>query len=152
MGQVKELSCDSDGQPLTGIEAKKPHARSPASLYMGPQIELRESVQHWDVWHQARRDALHGERDGTHVGLPVEQIEFQAAGNQTAKGRGLHPPVREKQIAPPHPNGPGRAGAGQGLWLLPSLMRGTGLFCRVAEGRRSHCARTACDDAKIFSS
>ena len=81
IGQVKEPSRDSDGQPLTGIEAEKPHARFPASLYIRPQIEFRKSVQSRDVRHEARRHALHDERNGTHVRLPVEQIQFQFAGN-----------------------------------------------------------------------
>jgi hypothetical protein len=81
IGQVNEPSRDSDGQPLTGIEPEKSHAWFPAILYIRPQIEFRKSVQCWDVRHQARRHALHGEWDGTHVHLPVEQIQFQPGGN-----------------------------------------------------------------------
>jgi hypothetical protein len=115
IGQVKEPSRDSDGQPLTGIEAEKPHARFPAGLYIRPQIEFRKSVQSRDIRHQARRHALHGERDGTHVRMPVEQIQFEPAGYQTAKGPGLHSPVPKSKSHHRIRIAHGRAGTGQGL-------------------------------------
>ena len=67
------------------------------------------------------------------VRSPVEQVQFQPFGNQTAKGRRIHPPLREKQIAPPHPhhpraigNRPGRVIAGMAHERNRSFQSGCG--------------------------
>src|SRR5271165_6590865 len=85
MRQVKETSRNSDGQPLTGIETKKPHSRFAARLYVGPQVQFGKGIQDWAGRHSTRRHSFHPERHDADIRGAIVQVQFESFRYQSTK-------------------------------------------------------------------